>query len=472
MARNNTSEYLSRHDLNYEPSTPFTEFKYDVGTDPSHNRWAETFNKEFADELKQTNGDAANAYTSEKGLSNFTEEERKEYLAAYVEQFNKMDYADDMARYQAAHLLADNVYQPIYRELELDVAEKINLLDPAVADLLRSEQIDKVRYLYGYTDAAGNTVEYDKIKNVEFDAQDMDAALRIQKASNAQFTTRQKLDHNYHEFVETLADSKTDDAAAKEKMNELLNQALNHQQQQQAQHQTAQNPANYTVPLSLGYTSSGPDINADWLTEHDGPELESGIKTMVHHLWDDLKGTKPTQGQEAYVNAKNSYYIKEFTEISNGSYADKDDQAEDYQNLIESMNKDYDKTVASLLNYPPSEALLTQDVEHIKAHIDGQSEDYIAEAITKFHAQMAHQTANFDEQDQEPAEFILQDMKDHLDEYKEYQETLSAQSAWGGAQPPQVYINQDRLLEDAVALAYMARNAGHPITGAQPASTP
>ena len=470
MARNNTAEYRTRHDLHYEPSTTFTEFKYDVGTDPSQNRWAQTYNQEFADELKQTNGGAANAYASEKGLANYTEAERREYLSAYVDQFNKMDYKDDDARYQAAHLLADNVYQPIYRELDLDDAEKINLLDPAVAQILRAEQIDKVRYLYGYTDAAGNTVEYDRIKNVEFDAQDMDSALRIQKASNAQFTTRQKLDHNYHEFVEALADSDQDPDQAKEKMNGLLNQALDHQQaQQQAHHQAA-----HTYPMNLSYTA----IDADWLTEHDGPELESGIKTMVHHQWDDLKGTKPTPAQEAYVNAMTAHYIQEFTEISTTNYANKDEQTEDYRNLMDTMAQEHDKTADRMANYPLSEALLAQDVNHIKDQVTGKPEDEIAENMTNFHREWTILSAVFQDHDVEPAKFVLKDMEDHLEEYEAYQQALAAHNAsgaaWGlrGAPPAQTYINQDRLVEDALALAYMAGNAGLTVAGHQPAPTP
>ena len=85
-----------------------------------NNDWNKSnFGEDFRKELQAINGDAALAFDKQTDMAGFPPDKREEYLSAYAQGFNKLDFATHSDRRDAATGLAQNIYKPLFEKVEL-----------------------------------------------------------------------------------------------------------------------------------------------------------------------------------------------------------------------------------------------------------------------------------------------------------------------------------------------------------------
>ena len=113
MARSSTLEHHVDH---REEAAEYAE-------SARKNDWNNSdYGEKFLEELKAINGDAATAFDKQKNLAEFREDRRGEFLEAYAKGFDKMDFATDSDRREAATGLAQNIHKPMFEQIELTEA--------------------------------------------------------------------------------------------------------------------------------------------------------------------------------------------------------------------------------------------------------------------------------------------------------------------------------------------------------------
>ena len=212
MARSNTLEHSADH----------RDEAAEYAASARNNDWNNSdFGEKFLEELKAINGSAAAAFDKQENLAEFREDRRGEFLEAYANGFNKMDFATDFDRQEAATGLAQNIYKPMFEQIELTEAG-ISKENAAKLTQMGYDKAEKHMIL----DEDGKTVESNVIMaRSEEDARTI-AVLTggsiIQQNRILDFHLAKKCD----EFAEALYQSRLDPEEAARRMQESFTGAM------------------------------------------------------------------------------------------------------------------------------------------------------------------------------------------------------------------------------------------------------
>ena len=150
MTTQEVTGYANRRNLT-EHSQETTEHKEEPKAENQESYNPQDFKEKFVSELGKINGKAAEAFTSENKLNDFTEQERQEFIDAYVTSFNNLNdpQTDPSERYKAARDTTAVLFEPIYKEVTVEEAKEAFNLDDKVVEVLTNEEIKTLTYLTG-----------------------------------------------------------------------------------------------------------------------------------------------------------------------------------------------------------------------------------------------------------------------------------------------------------------------------------
>ncbi len=109
--------------------------------------WRTTRQEEFLNNLEARDEKAASAFSSERNLTDFQKYERKQVLEHTVEAFNQMDFVTPEDRHEAAQLVAQTLFNPMYKEIDLTEAKTDARFDSKLIQTLETEGISDYRIL-------------------------------------------------------------------------------------------------------------------------------------------------------------------------------------------------------------------------------------------------------------------------------------------------------------------------------------
>ena len=131
MAQNSDTTHRERSQTAYS-NTHQTEHRTDgdvegqAQTDwakKGNESWRTTRQEEFLNNLEARDEKAASAFSSERNLMDFQKEDRRQVLEHTVEAFNQMDFVTPEDRHEAAQLVAQTLFSPMYKEIDLTEAK-------------------------------------------------------------------------------------------------------------------------------------------------------------------------------------------------------------------------------------------------------------------------------------------------------------------------------------------------------------
>ena len=109
--------------------------------------WHTTRQEEFLNNLEARDEKAASAFSSERNLMDFQKEDRRQVLEHAVEAFNQMDFVTPEDRHEAAQLVAQTLFNPMYKEIDLTEAKTDARFDAKLIQSLETEGISDYRIL-------------------------------------------------------------------------------------------------------------------------------------------------------------------------------------------------------------------------------------------------------------------------------------------------------------------------------------
>ena len=109
--------------------------------------WRTTRQEEFLNNLEARDEKAASAFSSERNLMDFQKEDRKQVLEHTIEAFNQMDFVTPEDRHEAAQLVAQTLFSPMYKEIDLTEAKTDARFDAKLIQSLETEGISDYRIL-------------------------------------------------------------------------------------------------------------------------------------------------------------------------------------------------------------------------------------------------------------------------------------------------------------------------------------
>ena len=109
--------------------------------------WRTTRQEEFLNNLEARDEKAASAFSSERNLMDLQKDDRKQVLEHTVEAFNQMDFVTPEDRHEAAQLVAQNLFNPMYKEIDLTEAKTDARFDSKLIQSLETEGISDYRIL-------------------------------------------------------------------------------------------------------------------------------------------------------------------------------------------------------------------------------------------------------------------------------------------------------------------------------------
>ena len=109
--------------------------------------WRTTRQEEFLNNLEARNEKAASAFSSERNLMDFDKDERKQVLEHTVDAFNQMNFANPEDRNEAAQLVAQALFNPMYKEIDLTEARTDARFDAKLLQSLENEGITDYQLL-------------------------------------------------------------------------------------------------------------------------------------------------------------------------------------------------------------------------------------------------------------------------------------------------------------------------------------
>ena len=109
--------------------------------------WRTTRQEEFLNNLEARNEKAASAFSSERNLMDFNKDERKQVLEHTVDAFNQMNFVNPEDRNEAAQLVAQALFNPMYKEIDLTEARTDARFDAKLLQSLENEGITDYQLL-------------------------------------------------------------------------------------------------------------------------------------------------------------------------------------------------------------------------------------------------------------------------------------------------------------------------------------
>ena len=109
--------------------------------------WRTTRQEEFLNNLEARDEKAFTAFSSERNLMDFDKDDRKQVLEHTVDAFNQMDFVTPEDRHEAAQLVAQNLFNPMYKEIDLTEAKTDARFDSKLLQSLDNEGITEYTVL-------------------------------------------------------------------------------------------------------------------------------------------------------------------------------------------------------------------------------------------------------------------------------------------------------------------------------------
>ena len=186
------------------------------------------FMEKFNSELRGIDDRAAAVFDPKGNIADYTAEDRKEFVSAYVEAFNKTAPEDLTARWTAAKDTSNLLFQPLYDQVELKEAHAHLNFDKATMEALSDADVKMVHYVTDTPMKDGTMVDYKDVKEIEFTVASIEDAKRIMEATNgaAYVVDPTALDLRKEEFAVLLYASSADKKSAANYMSKTLEDAV------------------------------------------------------------------------------------------------------------------------------------------------------------------------------------------------------------------------------------------------------
>ena len=124
MPKRNTSEHSTGYAEQYADETLNDKKQSNFELDYPPDDWRQTdFAHRFTDELKALNDSAAANFDSNKKLTEYTGDERKELAYATAEAFRSMDFANNETKVEAALDLSHTFLDPVAQDIRLEESQ-------------------------------------------------------------------------------------------------------------------------------------------------------------------------------------------------------------------------------------------------------------------------------------------------------------------------------------------------------------
>ena len=170
------------------------------------------------DELKSVNEQVSLEFQQRKNPAEYDPSERKTVVGAVEQAFNQTDWNGKEERRIAAEDIAQNLFQPMYRRMELAAAAAEYKLRDEFIEELRREQVE---HLKERDDGTGRVV-------LEIGLKDIETAQRLAEHSNGAFhvVSTWQLDNYRDQFADALYDSGEHPEESRQAMEDALGQAV------------------------------------------------------------------------------------------------------------------------------------------------------------------------------------------------------------------------------------------------------
>ena len=256
-----------------------------------NNDWNKSnFGEDFRKELQAINGDAALAFDKQTDMAGFPPDKREEYLSAYAQGFNKLDFATHSDRRDAATGLAQNIYKPLFEKVELAEAG----ISQGAAAQLKQMGYDKAEK-HTIIDGDGKLAEQTMIMaRTEKDAE------KIALLTGGEVLAQNRildfhLTQQCDEFAAALYQGRLDPGAAGRRMNESFSRAMELIGSEQEYPEGRENE-----PRTVDFR---------WVEEtRDEESRKRALDFLAGENWEDslkaLDELKKANGWEAYSAAK------------------------------------------------------------------------------------------------------------------------------------------------------------------------
>ena len=256
-----------------------------------NNDWNKgNFGEDFRKELQAINGDAALVFDKQTDMAGFPPDKREEYLSAYAQGFNKLDFATHSDRRDAATGLAQNIYKPLFEKVELAEAG----ISQGAAAQLKQMGYDKAEK-HTIIDGDGKLAEQTMIMaRTEKDAE------KIALLTGGEVLAQNRildfhLTQQCDEFAAALYQGRLDPGAAGRRMNESFSRAMELIGSEQEYPEGRENE-----PRTVDFR---------WVGEtRDEESRKRALDFLAGENWEDslkaLDELKKASGWEAYSAAK------------------------------------------------------------------------------------------------------------------------------------------------------------------------
>ena len=141
MPKRNSADHSTGYSERYADETVGDSKQSRFALDHPPDDWRQTdFAHRFTDELKALSDTAAANFDSNKKLTEYSGDERKELAYATAAAFRSMDFADDESKVEAALDLSHTLLDPVAQDIRLEDAQ----LQQKDIDLLKRAGVDHV----------------------------------------------------------------------------------------------------------------------------------------------------------------------------------------------------------------------------------------------------------------------------------------------------------------------------------------
>ena len=222
MTQRNTLEHRTSTAVEHqeEKTTDLDQTKYPGARDEASHQKANNYVVQFKDELATINDKAASAFDHREDLSDYKADERREFVTAYVQAFNNVEFNENHRdKYLAARDICDTVFKPITETVELAEFRTQQNIDQ---DTIKAMEEAGVKHIEKKINPDGTGSE-----NYKFHVQDMETARKIVEASDGKiFISTAGLEDYKTQFTNSLYLSSQDQEFSAEYMTKSLNDAI------------------------------------------------------------------------------------------------------------------------------------------------------------------------------------------------------------------------------------------------------
>ena len=205
-----------------------TNYKTEESIEPNGDGKSTQFTDKFNAELRGIDDRAAAVFDPKGNIAEYTTEDRKSFVSAYVTAFNNTAPEDLTERWNAASETSNLLFQPLYEQVELREAHAHLNYNQDTLNALSEADVKAIHYITNTPMPYGTRVDYDDVKEIEFTVASLEEAKKIMEASNgdAYIVDPTALDLRKQEFAVMLYASSADPETTTAYMTKTLEDAV------------------------------------------------------------------------------------------------------------------------------------------------------------------------------------------------------------------------------------------------------